>query len=192
MITDGDKALKQAELALGVALAEFVAATSRWAAPEVWNEVRKLHPHGAWFPNQRRFRRGAGERKGQYLDGLRLDDNTAANGAAKLAILGHKDVQSYAVCHVWPSTCYDERYHTSIANLILVPSAIAGLTDHDPLTTQAIRFRAYELYGWHPEEVEVPTRPHGYPTIWLEPASNSDVQKRLKRWIAKQVTPSAP
>ena len=101
-------------------------------------------------------------------------------------------MKNYAVCHVWPGTCYDERYHTSIANLILVPSAIAGLTDHDPLTTQAIKYRAYELYGWHPEGVERPVRPHGYPSMWPEPTSNADVEKRLKRWASVQPKPTAP
>ena len=25
------------------------------------------------------------------------------------------------MCHLWPETCYDERYHTSLANLVLPP-----------------------------------------------------------------------
>lgn len=72
----------------------------------------------------------------------------------------------WETCHVWPKSCYDVRYHTAPANLVLLPRAIAGLTDHDPDVLAALQFRAFELYGWHPEEVPPPPRPPGYPETW--------------------------
>ncbi|HWQ55093.1 MAG TPA: hypothetical protein VN442_15505 [Bryobacteraceae bacterium] len=45
---------------------------------------------------------------------------------------GYKGFQNCAVCHIWPNSCYDERYHTCVANLVLLPSALASLTDFDP------------------------------------------------------------
>jgi hypothetical protein len=67
------------------------------------------------------------------------------------------------VCHVWPETCYDVRYHTSLANLVLLPAPLAGLSDHHKAVAECLRYRSYELFGWYPEEVSAPVKPLGYP-----------------------------
>jgi hypothetical protein len=75
----------------------------------------------------------------------------------------------FECCHIWPNTCYDVRYHTVIANLVLLPRALAGLTDHDPQVQAALQYRSFELYRWHPEEWPAPERPAGFADQWRDP-----------------------
>ena len=56
-----------------------------------------------------------------------------------------------------------------IANLVLLPRALAALTDHSPEVQQVLQFRSFELYGWYPAGQEQPTKPAHYPTEWREP-----------------------
>jgi hypothetical protein len=100
-----------------------------------------------------------------------LDDNTYANYAIKQAIgCSRNNLIGFEACHIWPGTCYDERYHTLVANLVLLPRALACLTDHYDPVGKVLQYRAFELYGWHPENREQPTRPLvGYPDTWREP-----------------------
>lgn len=167
--------------ALGVRLPALIASTTIWASPGV---VQALEADGGcWYPGTRRYRVGAGEKKGEIKDGVRLDDNTYANYAIKRAIgLSHAAVKGFAVCHIWPGTTYDERYHTAIQNLVLVPAQLAGLTDHDAGVEASLTFRAYELYGWHPTEAAPPQRPADYPSTWREPMPfNEGARSFLRR-----------
>lgn len=75
----------------------------------------------------RRMRITLGERRGQFVDGVRLDDNTYANQAIKIAAIGSREIEGFHTSHVWPGSCYDPRYHTCIANLVLIPAPLAGL-----------------------------------------------------------------
>src|SRR5262245_47013376 len=70
-------------------LCVLVAETGLWAHPDV--HARLLYETGsaAMFPNSRR-KRGNGETRGQIVDGIRLDDNTAANRAIKRALGLHR------------------------------------------------------------------------------------------------------
>jgi hypothetical protein len=87
-----------------------------------------------------------------------------ANLAIKLAVLGSRDrCTRMHVCQVWPETCYDVRYHTSLANLVLLPAPLAGFSDHHQVVAECLRYRSYELFGWHPEETAAPEMPIGYP-----------------------------
>lgn len=61
------------------------------------------------------------------------------------------------VCHIWPGTTYDERYHTLLANLVLIPRILANLSDYFNAVIDVLKYRSYELYGWYPEEL----RHHG-------------------------------
>lgn len=104
------------------------------------------------------------------VDGVTLDDNTRANQAIKRAIgVSLNDIKGFEACHLWPGTAYDVRYHTVIANLVLLPRALAVLSDHDADVLAKLQYRALELYGWHPEEVAPPSKPLNYPTCWREP-----------------------
>lgn len=107
--------------------------------------------------------------RGLILTG-RYDSNTNANLAIKNAVLKvpgsflniseTSDFREYTVCHIWdgqsstgtPSTgtAYDNRFYTSLTNLVLVPSALAGITDHNPVVSECLRIRSYELYSHIP------------------------------------------
>ena len=83
-----------------------------------------------------------------------------------------KNLVGFECCHIWPRTCYDPRYHTAIANLVLLPRVLAGLTDHDPSIQRAIQYRAFELYRWYPDGEQPPEQPQVYPENWREPMAD--------------------
>lgn len=162
--------MREAQEKHAIRLSVLVAETSLWANPAVHKKLVSLDPSGAFFPKVRRYRAGDGEKRGQIKDGIRLDDNSYANHALKRALgLDRAHAIGFEVCHIWPQSCYDHRYHTVVANLVLLPRPLAGLTDHDPDVRAALQFRSFELYGWHPAEVAAPTRPSHYPTNWRTP-----------------------
>ena len=162
--------LRDSAVRHGIRLSVLVAETGLWANPEVHRRLALDSPPGAFFPDRRRCRLGQGESVGQKIGQLTLDNNSYANVAIKRAIgIEPERLIGFEACHIWPRSCYDERYHTLIANLVLLPRALAGLTDHDPQIAAALQFRAFELYGWHPAEAAQPQRPPDYPDEWREP-----------------------
>jgi hypothetical protein len=167
---NGDELLGKAVSELGIDLVRLVAKTAIWADLDVVRARREIHPHGAFFPEYRRGKKG--EKRGDVINGERIDDNTKANLAIKVAVFGsRKRCRQYHVCHVWPETCYDVRYHTSLPNLVLLPSAIASLSDHHKGVASALRYRSFDLFSWHPEEVPPPEKPLHYPATgdWAVP-----------------------
>lgn len=161
--------LQEACVRQGIDLAALVAETAVWASPEVHRRLMTENGTGAYFPGYRRARTGAGEVRGTIVDGVTLDDNTRANQAIKRAVGVRPDgIKGFEACHLWPGTAYDARYHTVIANLVLLPRAVAGLSDHDADVLAKLQYRAFELYAWHPEEVATPIKPTNYPTCWRE------------------------
>jgi len=115
-VLDAKEVLATATRQMGLSLAELVARCSIWARPDVVEEIASVTPHATWFPAVRRMR--VGERRRSVVDGIRLDDNTAANLAIKLAVFGRRGITGFHACHVWPATCYSPHYHTSIANIV--------------------------------------------------------------------------
>ncbi len=166
---DGDKELESTLVKLNIDLAQLVARTALWASPEVFEFLVKENGNGTWYPKTRRWRQNKGEIVGQIVDEVYLDKNNYPNAAIKRAIGLDRKVENYQACHIWPDSCYDERYHKCIANLVLLPRAIAGLSDHDTLTQQSLRYHSYELYSWHPEGEIPPEMPKGYPSEWRPP-----------------------
>ncbi len=168
--TAGVRAVERATRRLGVDLAPLVAEVAVWASANAHRALQSPeNPHGARYPNVRRARMGSGEKPGTFIEDIRLDRNNYAGNAIRTAIPNGGSLTGYHACHVWPDTCYDERYHTVLANLVLVPAPLAGLTDFQPGVIRALQFRSYDLFGWHPDEVETPARPANYPTNWQEP-----------------------
>lgn len=162
-------------------LSVLIADTGLWASPEVHRRLLAENSTGAFFPNARRARKAAGEARGRCGNDL-LDDNSYANHAIKQAIgIRRECITGFETCHIWPQSCYDARYHTVVANLVLLPSPLAGLSDHDPGIQAALKFRAYELYGWRPEEFPAPSRPEFYPTQWAEPMPfTADIERAIR------------
>jgi hypothetical protein len=161
--------LRQATTKHGIHLSVLVAETALWAPPEVFRRLKVENGSGCYFPNTRRAKAGAGEKPSQVLNGERLDSNAYANHAAKRAVGLGRGAIGFEVCHIWSRSCYDARYHTCVANLVLLPRQLAGLTDHDAEIGAALRFRAFELYGWYPAEEPAPAKPEFYPTEWRDP-----------------------
>ena len=176
---DGLTMVREAAIRHGIHLSILVAETSIWANPEVHRRLLHENGVGAYFANVRRYRAGAGERKGQILGPERLDDNSYANHAIKQAAgIGRASIRDFEACHIWPQSCYDSRCHTVIANLVLLPRPLAGLSDHDPEVQQALQFRAFEVFGWHPPDHRAPSRPGFYPSTWPEPMPFTDTVAR--------------
>ncbi len=176
-------------------LIDLIAYTSIWVSPDKIS----LEPV---YPN---VKRGRSNEKGKIINGLRIDDNTYANVAIKKAISNNIEFKNYMACHIWPGTTYDERYHTLLANLVLIPRILANLSDYFSEVIDVLKYRSYELYGWHPDGTGIPQRPPYYPRTWnkfiteqdalagLENSASSEnylkqkeidkVKKRVPRWI---------
>lgn len=133
-VYDGLSLLKEAAKKHAINLSVLIAETSLWANPEVHKELLKDNKSGAFYPNVRRANKG--EEKGIRIGEIKLDENIYANYAIKYAIgippKSKDKINGFATCHIWPLSCYDEKYHTAIPNLVLLPAPLASLTDHDP------------------------------------------------------------
>lgn len=176
---DALEMLREATARNSIHLSILVAETGLWVHPDVHHQLVSENPAGTYFPGTRRYRAGAGEKRGQLVGGERLDDNTYANHALMRALgLRRGEAVGFESCHIWPQSCYDSRYHTAIANLVLLPRPLAGLSDHDPEIQAALQYRAFELYGWYPQGRPVPARPDFYPSNWREPMPFSLAVKR--------------
>ena len=102
------------------------------------------------------------------------DDNTTANQSIKRAILssrGYRRIHNfsqfkdYEVCHIWDNP-KDPCYYASIANLVLIPRAFAGLTDHCPPIKELLRYRAFDLFNTTRVTLpSTPTMPPYYSSI---------------------------
>jgi hypothetical protein len=149
-------------------LSLLVADTGLWVNPGFHERLLRDTGSVATHPHIRRVRR-KGEKRGQVVDGIRLDDNTYANYSIKSALGLRKLTKNFETCHIWPQTCYDERYHTAVANIVLLPRAIAGFSDHDPEIQKALQYRSFELYAWRPEGEPQPIKPPFYPSNWRKP-----------------------
>lgn len=113
-------------------------------------------------------------------DMIIADDNTCANIYIKTAILvsyknkfdgnplftlGTKDYfADYEACHVWDLPG-DRRYYASIGNLVLVPRALAQLTDHCDAVKQLLRYEVWKRFGFKPDEEKKPKKPTFYKKI---------------------------
>src|SRR5437867_891484 len=81
-----DDLLEEVCRELGIDLAMLVAGACLWANPGVHRLLAATTEGIAWYPKTRRYRAGDGEKKGQSLGDVYLDDNTYANSAIKQAI----------------------------------------------------------------------------------------------------------
>jgi len=169
---EGSNVLGEVAAHLGIDLCSLVAGCAYWA-PKESDCIKPV------YLNVRRARTNKGEERRTTMDRITFDDNTKANFALKNTLKHVAKFKGFEVCHIWPDSCYDERYHTTLANLVLLPRAIASLTDHDQLIQQCLQYRSWELYKWHPENKAQPKKPNKYPTNWLDPIPPH--QKREKQ-----------
>lgn len=99
---------------------------------------------------------------------VKADDNTYANQYIKKAVLASfKDrfgglgtslydcFRDYEACHIWDLPD-DRRYYASIANLVLLPRSIAGLSDHNNDVKALLKYEAFQRFKFVPEGEQVP------------------------------------
>ena len=111
------------------------------------------------------------------------DENSYANRFIKTAILnsypikfrgyGHRTFVDYEACHIWSNPdcpCY----YSSIPNLVLLPRAIAGITDHFQPAKELFQYRSVDLFGYLPKcsitsgcryNITIPSKPKNYSSI---------------------------
>ena len=126
--------------------------------------IDKGNDYGSWF-NCRYKRVQRPNKRGDEENGVKLDDNTYANNAIKSAVLaglkiygidpGKIKFYGYEACHIWPRTCYNEKYHTSVANLVLLPREIAGLTDHCKAVEDLLKYEAFNRFRFKPDPEDI-------------------------------------
>lgn len=116
------------------------------------------------------------------------DDNTEANKAIKSAILKgslfqtitpkrakgekvdyYRFFKDYEACHIW-GLADDCHYYTSIPNLVLIPRAISGMSDHCQAVKDLLRFESYQRFNILPQGQSKPQMPKGYKSLtWRRP-----------------------
>ncbi len=154
-----------------VSLCDLVANNALFASPKVVldvmngidgsrNNIGKGNVYASWDCMQHvRYRAPKGTSVTLTVAGMPTtcvaDDNTTANQSIKRAILSSRGYRSihnfsqfkdYEVCHIWDNP-KDPRYYASIANLVLIPRAFAGLTDHCPPIKDLLKYRAWDLFN---------------------------------------------
>lgn len=99
----------------------------------------------------------------------KYDGNTMANLAIKTAIiaglpkfLANGKFTDYMACHIWDRTCYNYLYHTSVINLVLLPSSIAGLSDYNDAVKELLQYEAARRFGCYPATATPPKQPKFY------------------------------
>lgn len=162
---DGNELFARSAEELDIDFAALVVKSAIWAPDTEHIACGKA----AKYPRVRRKR--PYEKRGHSAENIRLDDNRYPNSQMKAVLRKAYNIQleagTFETCHVWPNTCYDERYHTCFANLVMLPRALAALSDHNEHVQRVLQYRAYELFNWYPAECEVPTKPENYPTDWF-------------------------
>lgn len=165
---------------------ELVAQSAIFCSKEVFDKVKSGelgsrenigigNAYGSWY-NCKYQRATPQQKRRETIGDVTLDDNTYANTAIKMAILkglekfgihgNEKQIfKGFEACHIWPKTCYDARYHTCVANIILLPREIAGLTDHCQAVEDLLKYEAWRRFGFKPDEADAPPRPNNYSKI---------------------------
>lgn len=145
-------------------LLKLVARTALWATKEEYTECL-MNGSPAKHPYIRRKK--SKDPRGKSEDGTRLDDNSYPNAQMK-ASLRKQGINpiGYETCHIWDETCYDPRYHTCFANLVLLPRAIASLSDHNDEVKALLKWHAYERFEhFIPDGEVMPPQPKNYDQI---------------------------
>ena len=108
----------------------------------------------------------------------RADDNCYANRFIKQAVVEsfkrkygydmlmptYLNLTNYEACHVWDKPD-DSRYYASIMNLVLLPSALAQLSDDNEAVKKLLRYEAWKRFGFYPDGENKPICPNNYNEI---------------------------
>lgn len=169
-----EKAIKQLKnVDDKIFLMQLVASCAVWAPMEA---VLKQRPDEFKYL---RFKNGSGKKKGDKEkddEGREIvyDDNTQPNRLIKNAVKDYYNFviapNEYYVCHIWEGTCYKRLYHTDLRNVVLLPSSVYSLSDHNEKIMDMLKCRSAQLYGeLKPEGRALPKKPAHYKDIkWPE------------------------
>jgi len=72
--------------------------------------------------------------------------------------------KGWTIAHVWPASD-DINAYTHIANLAMVPEALASLTDKGGPLTTFLRWHAWHIYRWKPRPEVGLVKPEGYDAV---------------------------
>lgn len=177
---DGAGELRDMMGVLKINIGELIAKTAIWAPRELHDACKK----GCCYAKskvRRRKPKELGSCDSQNPQ-IKLDSNNYPNSQMKRMAKSYYGiaVKEYHVCHLWERTCYDPRFHTCYANLVMLPSALASLTDYDDWVQDVLKYRAWELYRWYPEESSQPKKPKNYPEDWAYPIPKQKKTKKEK------------
>lgn len=122
-----------------------------------------------------------------------LDSNNTPNYKMKEAIrkgmpftIKASQFKNYVVCHIWEGA-YDPRSFCSLVNLVLVPKAIYGLTDHHDSVKRLLQKRSYCLYN-HIEGLKFPFEYLDVPKDFYSPKTKSDADlDELKEYNWREI-----
>lgn len=101
------------------------------------------------------------------------ENNNSANSYIKNALLetykrraiipiGKKSsFYNYTACHVW-GLANDRRYFTSVGNIVLIPSDIYSLTDHNQVVMDLLKYEVNKRFNFCPNGYSVPSKPSFY------------------------------
>lgn len=148
-----------------ITLLELLAACALFASTNVVNGVKSGskgsknpgNPYASW-DNCVRVRDTS--RSGTKLSICKYtclsDNNNYANRFIKFAILesfspqlkgyNYRCFSGYMACHIWGNPKCPQ-YYSSIPNLVLLPSAIGGITDHFEPAKQLLQYHSIQLFG---------------------------------------------
>ena len=107
------------------------------------------------------------------------DDNSYANQYIKKAVIesfnrkyvkglfNYRSFKDYEACHVWDMPG-DRMYYASIMNLVLVPRALAQLTDHNDAVKNLLRYEVSHRFGFNPTTTVLspPSNYRNYTKLW--------------------------
>jgi hypothetical protein len=147
-------------------LLDLVAGSTMWVDPHVAGGVRVVFPKSARRVGYRHY-------MGEVVGGIRLWANQPATEAFFAAIDSRfTHFVGAAVCHVYPNSPQLPLHFTRLANLFVVPAPLATLTEWEPVLT-ALKWRAFELFGYRGPSNQTPVRPPMLPSSWQGPTQLS-------------------
>lgn len=116
-----------------------------------------------------------------------LDDNRSATNAFLWANRLPRRGRDTQFNHVYASSGDVDAY-TALPNICMTPAFLAKLTDTSPDIRNLLRFRSFDLYGWHPAGEPAPQRPDGYDSLeWAPPlAPVPDVRRAIEEAMARK------
>lgn len=143
---------------LGISLEKLVANVAIFACPKDVNNIVHNYGDARMYTNVRRKRNK--ENRRTFINDDYVDDNTLVNRSFKRGFKP-QTFEEYHVCHIW-DLVHDVKYFSEVRNLVLIPSGIHALSDHNKSIIDILRYRAWDLYHWAPNG-KAPGRPTNYP-----------------------------